>query len=177
MWPRSVKTSRPVAVSQSLIVRSKLAVASRRPSGLNAAQMTSAVWPIRVWSTRPLVASRMTTELTSYSRLRDASPKPLLRLSWATSFPSALFVVPSRIDAPIEMPATNGDEGALKSTPFSEGSSSPVSGSQPIATSCLRRLSQRARRSAGRRAGTPGFRPSRSARRRRPGGWCAGSRP
>ena len=74
VWPRSVKTSRPVAVSQSLIVRSKLAVASRRPSGLNAAQVTSAVWPIRVWSTRPLVASRMTTELTSYSRLRDALP-------------------------------------------------------------------------------------------------------
>ena len=41
VWPRSVKTSWPVDVSQSLIVRSKLAVASRRPSGLNASETTS----------------------------------------------------------------------------------------------------------------------------------------
>jgi hypothetical protein len=62
-WPLRVKTFWPVAVSQSLIVRSKLAVASRRPSGLKTAQVASAVWPIRVWTTRPLPASRRRTEL------------------------------------------------------------------------------------------------------------------
>ena len=36
VWPRSVKTSWPVSVSQSLTVRSKLEVAIRRPSGLKA---------------------------------------------------------------------------------------------------------------------------------------------
>ena len=36
MWPRRVKTSRPVSGSQSLIVRSQLEVAIRRPSGLKA---------------------------------------------------------------------------------------------------------------------------------------------
>ena len=79
MWPRRVKTSLPVAVSQSLIVRSKLAVAIRRPSGLKAIPATSAVWPISVRSTRPVAASRTSTELFAYSLLRlviGAPPAP-----------------------------------------------------------------------------------------------------
>ena len=40
LWPSKVPVSLPSATSQSLMVRSKLAEASRRPSGLNATQVT-----------------------------------------------------------------------------------------------------------------------------------------
>ena len=46
--PRSVKTSSPVAMSQSLIVRSSLAVASRRPEGKYATAYDQAGVPFQV---------------------------------------------------------------------------------------------------------------------------------
>jgi hypothetical protein len=45
------------------MVRSKLAVAIRRLSGLKVKLTTSAAWPISEWQTRPLFASRISTEL------------------------------------------------------------------------------------------------------------------
>ena len=49
--PRRVKTSWPVDVSHNLTVRSSLAVAMRRPSGLQSMPRTRAVCPRRLWST------------------------------------------------------------------------------------------------------------------------------
>jgi hypothetical protein len=43
-------TRRLVAGSHSRAVPSPLAVASRRPSGLNATPRTQSVWPVRVWA-------------------------------------------------------------------------------------------------------------------------------
>ena len=81
------------------MVRSKLAVASRRPSGLNPSETTSAECPVRVWRTRPLLASRMITELTEYSLLRDASASPRHSPADATSLPSGLVTLNSAVNA------------------------------------------------------------------------------
>ena len=53
---------RPVTVSQSLIVPSKLAVASRRPSGMNAIEVTRAKCPERERRCFPVSASQIFTD-------------------------------------------------------------------------------------------------------------------
>ena len=45
VWPRSVVRAAPVTESQILMVWSELAVAIRRPSWLNVAAESAAVWP------------------------------------------------------------------------------------------------------------------------------------
>jgi hypothetical protein len=67
VWPRSVKTACPVVVSQTLTVRSELAVAIRLPSGLKTTSKTSPVWPLSVKATLPLAVERTSTSLPRHS--------------------------------------------------------------------------------------------------------------
>ncbi len=76
--PRRVKISWPVSVSQSLTVRSKLAVASRRPSGLKSRETTFEVCPRSVKIRRPSTALKRRTSPgdRSIELLHAASHRP-----------------------------------------------------------------------------------------------------
>lgn len=71
--PRSVRSSCPVATSQSLIVPSTLPEARILPSGENATVTTESECPVRMRSTRPLITSQ---SITLRSELPEASVRP-----------------------------------------------------------------------------------------------------
>ena len=68
-----MRSSRPAAASHTFTVWSRLAEASRAPSGLNATTLTELVCPFRVWSSRPEAVSH---SFTVWSRLADARRDP-----------------------------------------------------------------------------------------------------
>ena len=56
--PRRVSNSLPLSTCHTFAIRSKLAVASRFPSGLKATPLTGAEWPRKVINSFPLSASQ-----------------------------------------------------------------------------------------------------------------------
>src|SRR6516162_9577171 len=98
-------------------------------------QMTSAVWPISVWSTRSVGTSRTSTVLVEYDLLRALLWYGFgsLRMTRASSFASGL--VTSSGAGTLEWYEEGGRYSSRSlsgSIPVKVGSSSPVFGSQPI---------------------------------------------
>ena len=61
VWPVRVRRSCPVATSQTLMIPSRLPVASRRPSGLKATAMAPLVAARKIGDFLPVVASQTRT--------------------------------------------------------------------------------------------------------------------
>ena len=85
-----MRSRRPLAASQSLIVLSPLPDAMRAPSGENATDITASEWPSKVRSRRPLAASQSLIVLSS---LPDAMRAPSGEN--ATEFTSSLMPLES----------------------------------------------------------------------------------